>query len=71
MWPERSRRDAETPFSSVSEALAVYSDRSACRTSTRDARAAGNSDARTAAIMSSVAAPAIGSTPGIRNVEYR
>ena len=42
----------------------VYSDRSACSTSTRDARAAGISDATTAAPMSTAAAPSTGSAPG-------
>ena len=41
-----------------------YSERSACTTSTRDARAAGISDATTAAPMSTAAAPSTGSTPG-------
>ena len=40
--------------------LATYSDRSACTTSTRDARAAGISDATTAAPMSTAAAPSDG-----------
>ncbi len=35
----------------------VYSDRSACSTSTRDARAAGISDAAIAAAISTAAAP--------------
>ena len=43
-----------------------YSDRSACITSTRDARAAGISDARIAAATRIAAAPTIGSAPGIR-----
>lgn len=38
-----------------------YSDRSVCMTSTRDARAAGSSDARIAAVTRTMAAPAIGS----------
>jgi len=41
-----------------------YSDRSACSTSTRDARAAGISDATIAALMSTAAAPLKGSAPG-------
>ena len=41
-----------------------YSDLSACKTSTRDARAAGISEARTAAPTRTAAAPSIGSTPG-------
>ena len=46
----------------------AYSDRSACNASTRDARAAGMSEAITAAAMRTAAAPAPGSTPGIRAV---
>ena len=49
---------------SASVASFIYSDRSACMTSTRDARAAGISDATTAATISTAAAPTTGSTPG-------
>jgi hypothetical protein len=45
-------------------AQANYSDLSACITSTRDARAAGISDAIRAAAMSTAAAPTTGRTPG-------
>ena len=41
-----------------------YSDRSACRTSTRDARVAGMSDATAAAPMSTIAAPIVDNAPG-------
>src|SRR5581483_6848551 len=44
---------------------ALYSDLSACMTSTRAARAAGMNDASTAAASSTTAAPAIGIAPGI------
>jgi hypothetical protein len=43
----------------------LYSARSALTTSTRDARAAGVSDATIAASTSTVAAPTIGTAPGI------
>ena len=43
----------------------IYSDRSALITSTRDARAAGVTDATIAAMTSTAAAAAIGTTPGI------
>ena len=43
-----------------------YSERSAWMTSTREARAAGISDARTAAATRTTAAPAIGIAPGMR-----
>ena len=43
-----------------------YSERSAWMTSTRDARAAGISDARIAAATRIAAAPAIGTAPGSR-----
>ena len=42
----------------------VYSDRSACSTSTRAARAAGISDAMIAAVMSKAVAPTTGIAPG-------
>ena len=42
-----------------------YSERSACITSTREARAAGISDARIAAATRITAAPSSGSAPGI------
>ena len=42
----------------------THSDRSACRTSTRDARAAGISEATTAATARTVAAATTGSAPG-------
>jgi hypothetical protein len=42
----------------------VYSDRSACNTSTRAARAAGMSDATMAAPMSTAVAPMTGRAPG-------
>ena len=41
-----------------------YSDRSACRTSTRAARMAGMSEAMAAAPMSTIAAPITDSAPG-------
>ena len=46
-----------------------YSDRSACSTSTREARAAGISDATMAAATSTTAAPTTGSAPGICTVD--
>ena len=48
----------------VTVSRSSYSDRSACRTSTRDARMAGMSDATIAAPMSTIAAPITGSAPG-------
>ena len=51
----------------VTEVLVcIYSDLNACKTSTWDARAAGISEATTAAPARMSAAPAIGSTPGNR-----
>ena len=44
--------------------IGVYSDRSACSTSTRDACVAGTSDATTAATTSTAAAPITGNMPG-------
>ena len=44
--------------------MCIYSDRSACSTSTREARAAGISDAMTAAPIRTAAAPSTGSAPG-------
>jgi CubicO group peptidase (beta-lactamase class C family) len=48
--------------------IATYSDRSACKTSIRDARVAGISDATIAALMSTAAAPITGSAPGSSTV---
>ena len=52
--------------SDLSRMISPYSDLSACSTSTRDARAAGISEARIAAPTSTAAAPRIGSAPGSR-----
>ena len=55
---------AATPGHNRSGLFIIYSDPSACTTSTREARAAGISDATTAALMSTAAAPSTGRAPG-------
>src|SRR5207245_8975048 len=62
------KREADQPCVGCRSHASIYSDRSACSTSTRDARAAGISDARIAAPMSTVAAPNTANVPGICTV---
>ena len=62
--PSRLRSSTRDGKAVPCEDVSVYSERSACITSTREARAAGISDAPTAAAMSTAAALAIGSAPG-------
>ena len=62
----RVARHGVTLLPVLPAAAPSHSGRSASITSTRDARAAGTSDASTAAITRIIAAPAIGTRPGMR-----